>query len=50
MSIFLCTHFLILLNKIDLSRNGAIQGVRWNYLSNDAKKELKEEFYDNFKL
>lgn len=28
---------------------GAIQGVRWHYLSDDDKKELKE-FYNNVKL
>ncbi|QSX05721.1 TfoX/Sxy family protein [Sedimentibacter sp. zth1] len=27
---------------------GAIQGVRWYYLSDDTKKELKE-FYNNLK-
>lgn len=27
---------------------GAIQGVRWHYLSDDVKKELKG-FYDSFK-
>lgn len=28
---------------------GAIQDIRWHYLSADTKKELKE-FYDSFKL
>ncbi len=27
---------------------GAILGIRWHYLNNDIKKELKE-FYDSFK-
>lgn len=28
---------------------GAIQGVRWHFLSDDIKKELKE-FYNSFRL
>lgn len=28
---------------------GAILGIRWHYLSDDIKKELKE-FYNSFKL